>query len=180
MVTSIPTAAGSAVPLAGSSDGTGDALTPFVLPPITYRLWFTNAQFDLLGGQYQDLYAKQSVIPTIGAVKPPHTKNLLTGSIQSLALPACAAYVLLVRDGEEWLHFKTYVNLSLYHSLPRLPETPWDNRLFLQQGDLVHATGGFTYLSLEECPNDSFNLTENIPILAKGDVTMALSDLANP
>ena len=148
--------------------GAGGAPAPFSLPPATYQLRFVNAYFDLLLGQYQDLYTELLVVPTIGTVSTPLTHNLLMGAIRVLALPACVAYALFVIYGIGRLHVNTYVNLARYHSLPKFPATPWNNRIFAQQGDVVRSVGSFTRFSLAGCPNHNFNLTVSVPALVVG------------
>ena len=43
----------------------------------------------------------------------------------------------------------------------------------------MHAAGGFTNFNLVECPNDIFNITENVPPLVVEDTTAALIVLAD-
>ena len=45
---------------------------------------------------------------------------------------------------------------------------------------VVHTIRGFIHLTMEQCPNDRFNLTENIPTLVVGVVTMVLKVLDDP
>ena len=108
------------------------------------------------------------MVPSPGAENLPHTQNLLTGSMEASALPACVAYALFFIYGIGRLHVNTYVNLARYHSLPKFPATPWNNRIFAQQGDVVRSVGSFTRFSLAGCPNHNFNLTVSVPALVVG------------
>jgi hypothetical protein len=160
--------------------GAGAAPVPVALPPSTYQSRFGDAQFDLLGGQYQGLYAEQSVVPIGGAAAAPDTRQLLNGAIRAATSPACVAYAMLIREANGNLRVKTFVNLARYPSLPGFPATPWDNRLFAQQSDIVCAAGGFTHFSVAEWPNDSFNLSGSVRTMATGEMTTAITALADP
>ena len=89
MDVAITTEAGYVVPFTGAGSSVGGVTDPFSLPPATCHSRFGEAQLDLLGGQYQGMYTKQLVVPSIGASNLPHNHNLLAGAIKALVSPAC-------------------------------------------------------------------------------------------
>eukprot|EP00978_Attheya_sp_CCMP212_P030078 scaffold109456_cov58-Attheya_sp.AAC.4 len=86
---------------------------------------------------------------------------------------------MLIQEANGNLRVKTFVNLPRYPSLPGFPATPWDTCLFTQQSDIVCAAGGFTHFSVVEWPNNSFNLSVNIRMMATGKMTAAITALAH-
>jgi hypothetical protein len=171
-------AAAGAAALPGAA-GAGGAPMPVALPPSNYRDRFSDAQFDLLQGQYQGLYTEQSVSPLGGAAQPPNTQTLLSGAIRATDFSASVAYAMLVREPTGNLRVKTFLNLARFYTFPGAPASGWDGRLFAQQGDIISGAGGFVHFNLVEWPQDSFNLTNTVPALMIGEVTAAVAALGD-
>ena len=112
--------------------GGAGALGPAQPVACHYRDYFSDASNDPFGGNYTQVLQPYGVPLANQNVLSPAEVQQLALSGQTQRVPS--AFLLQLPDGK--LH--VFLQLARFDTRMGLPPTPWDNRLYVQKGELFH------------------------------------------
>jgi hypothetical protein len=127
---------------------------PAQAPSVYYRDYFADAANDVFNGNYESILEPYG-IPAIGEAATPASVRTLAQNCKAQNIPT--AFLLLHND-DNLLHI--YIQLEKFHPRAGMPETRWDERMFISKGELHHNSP-----VIVEFREDYFNqIPANVPV----------------